>query len=122
MVIDIERDDNTCILRISGRLTTGMDDEYLMAKAREIKALGCPNVLLDIHELHSVGSSGIGFFVDLYTSVLKNSTGRLVLAAPSPYVQEVLDLTGLSKIIPIVSDLAAARAFLAPTTKGAGGN
>jgi anti-anti-sigma factor len=121
MVIEIQRDNNTCVLRISGRLATGMDDEYLVAKAREIKALACPNVLLDIRELHSVGSSGIGFFVDLYTSVLKNGTGRLVLAAPSPYVQEVLDLTGLSKIIPIVGDLAAARAFLAPTSKGAGG-
>ena len=119
MVIEIERDNNTCILRISGRLATGMDDEYLVAKAREIKAMGCPNVLLDIRELHSVGSSGIGFFVDLYTSVLKNGTGRLVLSAPSTYVQEVLDLTGLSKIIPIVSDLAAARAFLAPTSKRA---
>jgi anti-anti-sigma factor len=121
MVIEIQRDNNTCVLRISGRLATGMDDEYLVAKAREIKALACPNVLLDIRELHSVGSSGIGFFVDLYTSVLKNGTGRLVLAAPPPYVQEVLDLTGLSKIIPIVGDLAAARAFLAPTSKGAGG-
>jgi anti-anti-sigma factor len=121
MVIDIERDNATCILRISGRLATGMDDEYLMAKAREIKAMGCPNVLLDIRELHSVGSSGIGFFVDLYTSVLKNGTGRLVLAAPSTYVQEVLDLTGLSKIIPIVGDLAAARAFLAPTSRSASG-
>lgn len=120
MVIEIERENNTCILRISGRLATGMDDEYLVAKAREIKAMGCPNVLLDIRELHSVGSSGIGFFVDLYTSVLKNGTGRLVLAAPSPYVQEVLDLTGLSKIIPIVSDVAAARAFLAPTAKSVG--
>ena len=119
MVIEIKREDNTCILRISGRLATGTDDEYLMVKAREIKAMGCPNVLLDIRELHSVGSSGIGFFVDLYTSVLKNGTGRLVLAAPSAYVQEVLDLTGLSKIIPIVSDLAAARAFLAPTSKSA---
>ena len=122
MVIGIERDNNTCILRISGRLATGMDDEYLMAKAREIKAMACPNVLLDIRDLHSVGSTGIGFFVDLYTSVLKNGAGRLVLAAPSFYVQEVLDLTGLSKIIPIVSDLAAAWAFLAPTSKGAGGN
>ena len=78
--------------------------------------------MLDIRELHSVGSSGIGFFVDLYTSVLKNGTGRLVLSAPSPYVQEVLDLTGLSTIIPIVSDLAAAQAFLAPTSKSASGN
>jgi anti-anti-sigma factor len=119
MVIEIERDDNICILRISGRLATGLDDEYLVAKAREVKAMGCSNVLLDIRELHSVGSSGIGFFVDLYTSVLKNGTGRLVLAAPSPYVQEVLDLTGLSRIIPIVGDIAAAREFLAPTSKGA---
>ena len=122
MVIEIERDNNTCVLRISGRLATGMDDEYLLVKTREIKAMGCTNVLIDIRELHSVGSSGIGFFVDLYTSVLKNGTGRLVLSAPSPYVQEVLDLTGLSTIIPIVSDLAAARAFLAPTSKGAGGD
>jgi anti-anti-sigma factor len=119
MVIQIQRDDDICILRISGRLATGMDDEYLVAKAREIKGMGCPNILLDLRELHSVGSSGIGFFVDLFTSVLKNGAGRLVLATPSPYVSEVLDLTGLSKIIPIVADEAAARAFLASTSKRA---
>jgi anti-anti-sigma factor len=87
-----------------------------------VKALGCPNVLLDIRELHSVGSSGIGFFVDLYASVRKHGSGHLVLAAPSPYVTEVLDLTGLSRIIPIVADMAAARAFLAPTIRGAAGS
>jgi anti-anti-sigma factor len=121
MVIELERDNDICIIRISGRLATGMDDEYLAAKSREVKGMGCPNILVDIHELHSVGSSGIGFIVDLHTSALKAGTGRLVLTTPSPYVKEVLDLTGLSKIIPVAADVAAARVFLSRGSRSAVG-
>jgi anti-anti-sigma factor len=120
VIIDIRQDKEICTVRISGRLATGAHDELLQARAREIKGLGCGNLLLDIRDLRSVGSSGIGFFVDLYASMRTNG-GNLVLAGPSPHVQRVLALTRVSTIIPTVADLAAAMAFLTPRARNAAG-
>jgi anti-anti-sigma factor len=121
LVVKFERDNDLCILRISGRLTTGENEEYLQSKARELKCIGCRNLLVDVRGLRSTGSSGIGFIVDLYTSVTRSGVGRMVLLGPAPRVQEVLDITRLSTIIPIAVDLAAAIAFLTSGTKSLAG-
>ena len=92
-------------------MATGADTDNLPAKLREIKDLGCRKVIADIGELDSIGSAGLGFFVDLYTSTTKNATGRFALAGPSPRVMEVLALTRLSTVIPIVEDLSAGLAW-----------
>jgi anti-anti-sigma factor len=113
MVFEIEQRGDVCVLRIRGRLATGADDDYLQMKAREIKSLGCRKLIADICELDSIGSAGLGFFADLHTSTAKNTTGRFVLAGPSPRVLEVLTLTRLSTIIPIVEDLTAGLAYCA---------
>ncbi len=113
MLFELENRDDICIIRISGRLATGADNDYLAMKAREIKSQACQKIVADICELDSIGSAVIGFFVDLLTSTAKNSAGCFVLAGPSPRVLEVLTLTGLSKIIPITTDLAAGLAFCA---------
>src|SRR5579863_1016576 len=106
MVFETEQRGDVCVIRISGRLASGADADYLQVKAREIKTLGCRKLVADIRELGSIGSAGLGFFVDLYTSTTKNSTGRFVLAGPSPRVLEVLALTRLNTVIPIVADIA----------------
>ena len=116
MVIRIEQENDVCVLRISGRMATGTDEVYLHTTAREIKDIGCRNLLVDIREVPSTGSSGVGFLLELYASVVVNAGGRMVLAGPSPLVQEVLNITGLSVIIPIVTDLAAAMTFLTPNS------
>jgi anti-anti-sigma factor len=112
MVIEIEQTDDVCILRISGRLAAGADNEYLGARTREIKKMACRKVLADLRELQSTGSTGIGFLVDIYTSTTRYPGGRFALVAPSRHVREVLDLTRLSEIIPIVPDLAEGRALV----------
>jgi anti-anti-sigma factor len=108
----IEQRDDICILEISGRLASGADSENMEIQAREIKNLGCRKLIVDISKLDSIGSAGIGFFADLYTSATKNG-GRFVLIAPSPHVLEVLTLTGLSTVFAIVADLAAGLALCA---------
>jgi anti-anti-sigma factor len=80
-------------------------------KAQEIKSLGCRKLIADISELDSIGSTGISFFVGLYTSTMKDIPGRFVLVGPSPRVLEVLTLTRLSTIIPMAEDLASGLAF-----------
>jgi anti-anti-sigma factor len=117
MVIEIKHDNDICILRITGRLAAGENIEYLRTKTKEIKQIGCRKLVADIRELKSVGSLGVGFFVDLYTSMNKDGLGCFVLAGTSPRVQEVLVLTRLATIIPMAEDLTAGIAFLAAGNK-----
>lgn len=123
MLIEIEGQNDVCVLRLAGSLVTGTDPDYLRIKAVEVKSTNCNKVLTDLRELVSIGSTGIGFLVGVYTSVTKNPDGRFVLVSPSRRVREVLDLTRLSTVIPMVSDMASGLAAMrgeGPATRSAG--
>ena len=112
MRIEVERQDDVCVLRIEGRLVTGTDPIYLQTKMDEIKSQNCNKVLADLRELLSIGSTGIGFLVRIYTSVTTRPDGRFVAVGSNPRVREVFDLTHLSKVFPLVSDMASGLALL----------
>jgi anti-anti-sigma factor len=112
MLIEIEKQDDVCILRLIGRFLTGVEIEYLRAKADEVKASNCSMVLADFREVPYIDSMGMGFIVGLYTSVTRSAGGRFVLAGPRKHVREVLDLTKLSTVIPIAADFASGLALL----------
>lgn len=107
MIIEIERQDGVCILRLKGRFVTGADLDHVRAKADEIKSQNCGKMLADLREVTAIGSMGIGFLVGIYTSVTKNPGGRFVLVGLHRRVREALDLTRLSAIIPIAGDIAS---------------
>jgi anti-anti-sigma factor len=109
MLIEIEHYKGICILHCKGRFVAGPEMEYMCAKAKmdEIKKLACDTVLADFEDVGSLGSMGVTFIVGIYTSVMRRPGGRFVLAGVSPHVRHVLDLTRLSTIIPLASDLAA---------------
>ncbi len=112
MVIEIEQTDGICVLHLKGRLVAGTDFEFLHAKAEEIKKSNCAKVVADLREVPAMGSTGIGFLVGLYTSVTKIPDGRFVVVGAQPRVREVLELTRLSTIIPMASDMASALTVL----------
>jgi anti-anti-sigma factor len=123
MLIELERQDDVCVLRLTGSLVTGIDPEYLKAKAAEIKSQNCTKLLADLRELLSIGSTGLGFLVGLYTSVTKSSGGRFVLVGANKRVGDVLVLTRLSSVIPMVADIASGLATLRgenPAARSAG--
>jgi anti-anti-sigma factor len=112
MLIEIEQRDQVCILHCKGRLVAGPEMEYMQIKMDEIKRVACTKVLADFKDVTSVGSMGVAFVVGIYTSVVRRPGGRFVLAAVNPLVLHVLDLTRLSTVIPLASDLAAGLAML----------
>jgi anti-anti-sigma factor len=112
MLIELERQDDVCVLRLRGRFVTGTNPNYLRDKTDEVKSQNCKKVLADLRELLSIGSTGIGFLVDIYTFVTKNASGRFVLVAPQPHVREVFELTHLDSVIPLVTDIASGLAVL----------
>ena len=107
--IEIEQRDDVCLVRFKGHFRTGQDDpEYLSAKMDEIKTLNCNKVLADFRDVPSAGAECMSFIVGLY----RTSGGRLVLARTQPRVREVLDITRLSTVIPLVADIESGLASL----------
>ena len=120
MQIELSQTDGVCVLRFEGRFTTGFDPEFLRAKSEELKQQDCRKVLVDFRDVVSVGSTAIGFLVAIYSSVTKNPDGRFVLVGAQPRVREVLDLTKLSSILPMASDLGSGMAALRGTASAHG--
>jgi anti-anti-sigma factor len=112
MLIEVQRQDDVCIVRLEGRFVTGTDPYYLHAKIEELKSQGCTKVLADLRELLSIGSTGIGFLVRIHSTVTKTGNGRFVIACSNHRVLEVFDLTHLKKAIAIVPDVTSGLALL----------
>ena len=112
MTIELDRDDEVCVVRVKGRFVTGADQDYMRRKADEIKSQHCPRVLVDVRDVTAIGSMGIGFLVSVYASVTKNDGGRFVLVEAGQRVQEALTVTRLSTVIPMAADSVSGLAVL----------
>src|SRR6201999_2753321 len=79
-------------------------------------------LLIDFEHVAAIGSAGVTFIVGVYLSVTRQRGGRIVLTGVNGCVRHVLDLTRLTTLIPLASDLASGLAMLraaaAPTYKG----
>jgi anti-anti-sigma factor len=113
MTIDIERKGDRCIIRLKGEFRSGADIGYLRAKFEGIKALGPREIVADLSGVSSMGSSGIGFIVGLYTSITKKPGGRFVMAGANPRVKEVFAVTNVDTVIPSADTVESALAALA---------
>ena len=112
MLVEFEYAGDVCIVRLHGRFATGRDTSYLRAKTEEIKGSGYNKILADFTEVSYIDSTGIGFLIGIYSSILKNPKGRFVLASLNRRVREVLELTRLANVMPIYADEKAALAAL----------
>lgn len=112
MLVELEQRGEVCILRLHGRFATGQDSAYLRSKTEEIKNAGYSKVLADFSQVSYIDSTGIGFLIGIYTSVLKNAEGRFALANLNRRVRDVLELTRLANVMPIYPSEDAAIAAL----------
>jgi anti-anti-sigma factor len=112
MLVEIEKRGEICVLRLHGRFATGKDSSYLRGKTLEVKNTGCSRVLADFTQVEYLDSTGIGFLIEIFTSVLQNAPGSFVLANLNRRVREVLELTRLANVMPIYSSEEAAFAAL----------
>jgi anti-anti-sigma factor len=111
-LIEMEQRDGICILHCRGRFVPGPDSERMRSKIEDIKRLNCTKVVADFSEVRSLGSTGITFIVSVYNTFTARSGGDFVIADVVAPVREVLNLTGLSSVIPIAEDFASALAAI----------
>ncbi len=82
-------------------------DAYSAPRVRELLQtliLGeQPSVVVDLAGLDYIDSSGLGVLVSALRQARDNG-GQITLAHPSPVVARVLQITGLHRVFPVVSD------------------
>ena len=72
------------------------------------------NVVVDMTRVDFIASIGIRHLV-MAAKAIARGAGKMVLLSPTPMVTEVLHVSGLEQILPIVKSEDEARAFFAGT-------
>ncbi|MGD0508439.1 MAG: STAS domain-containing protein [Terriglobales bacterium] len=95
------------IVDVSGRITLGEGNVILRDTVRGLLEKGSNKILLNLHEVGYVDSSGIGELVKSYATV-RSHGGHLKLVNPSKRVHDLLQLTKLYTVFDIQADEASA--------------
>jgi anti-sigma B factor antagonist len=98
---------DVAIVDISGRITVGEGNVMLRDVVQELLEKGNKKILLNLHDVGYVDSSGLGELVKTYTTV-RNQGGQLRLLNPSKRVSDLLQMTRLVSVFDIEADEATA--------------
>jgi anti-sigma B factor antagonist len=110
--------DSVTILELKGRLVFDDGDRVLNDQVMALVAAGQTNLLLNLHDVASVDSGGVGALVAMYLHVTRRG-GQLKLLCPSRRSCEVLRITHLLSVFEVFDNEAAAlRSFGEPAAAG----
>lgn len=109
MKIDTRHSQGVTILEPKGKITIGVGDVALREAVTEALEAGARNILVDLGEVKTIDSSGIGELVSAYTSV-SNRGGKLKLYNLPPKVTDILQITQLISVFEVFDSEAEALA------------
>lgn len=107
MKIDIRQQEGVTILAPKGRITIGVGDVALRDAVHEALRAGGRNMLIDMADVSTIDSSGIGELVSSYTTVT-NRGGKLKLLNLPSKVSDILQITQLITVFDVFDNEAEA--------------
>ena len=109
MDIDVRNQGPVKIIKLRGRLALGESVDRLRATVEDLLGAGDNRLVLDLEELTTMDSSGIGLLSRFLTAT-KQQGGSLKLVNPSKFVVQTLKLVGLLNLFEVFTDSQAATA------------
>ena len=94
-------ENNITVLVLSGRLTIGDSVSALHDAVEDCVAAGHKDVVLDMHDINYIDSTGLGGLVTALTCA-RNHGGTLRLANVPRRIQDLLDVSSLYMIFQII--------------------
>ncbi len=91
------------IIKLEGKITIGAGDSQLRDAITNAVKDGKNSILLDMREVSTIDSSGIGELVGAYTTVT-NRGGKLKLLRLPPKVSDLLQVTQLITVFEVYED------------------
>jgi anti-sigma B factor antagonist len=107
--IDVRNQGPVKIIKLRGRLSLGEPVDRLRATVEDLLGAGDNRLVLDLEELATMDSSGIGLLSRFLTAT-KQQGGSLKLVNPSKFVVQTLKLVGLLNLFEVFTDSQAATA------------
>ena len=104
--------DNVTILDLSGRIALGETSAAVSSKLKELAAEGNRRILINLSDVPSIDSSGLGSLVAGFTSIT-NSGGQLKLTNLSPRLNDLMTITKLYTVFELFDDEKTAVASFA---------
>ncbi len=103
MKVAVRHREGVAILEPAGKITIGVGDIALRDAVLDRLAADENWILLDLNQVSTVDSSGIGEMVSAYTTV-SNRGGQLKLLNLPPKVQDILHVTQLITVFEVFDD------------------
>jgi anti-anti-sigma factor len=111
MKVSVRERNGVKILDLKGKITIGAGDLELRNAVHQAVEEGAKNILVNLSEVTTIDSSGVGELVSSYTTV-KNRGAQLKLVNLPPKVQDVLTVTQLITVFDVYdSEEEALRSF-----------
>jgi anti-sigma B factor antagonist len=107
MEIQIRTSGSVTILDLTGNLTIGSNEENLRETVKRLIDEERRHLLLNLSEVPTIDSSGIGAMIKSFTSV-NEVNGKLKILKPSRMARQLLSITGLLSILETFEDEASA--------------
>jgi anti-sigma B factor antagonist len=99
--------DDVTVIDIAGRLSLGQSATSLRDLVRQVTAGGALKILLNLRDVSFIDSSGLGELASGHANV-RHKGGAVKLAAPPKRVLELLQITGLVRVLEVYETEAEA--------------
>lgn len=99
--------DDVAIITVTGRITSGDTSQALRRAVRSLLDDNVEKILIDLHGVGYVDSSGLGELVGTYSSV-RNAGGQIRVVNPSKRIHDLLQMTRLTTVFDVQPDEATA--------------
>lgn len=111
MNVNVRQRDDVSILDLKGRITIGSGEVALRNAVQEVLNSGAKKVLINMKDVSTIDSSGIGELVSAYTTAT-NRGAKLRLANLPAKVSDILTITQLITVFDVYdSEDAAIQSF-----------
>ena len=100
---------NIVVLEMTGRITLGRDCQQIEADVDELVRGNQARIVFDLSKVKYMDSSGVGIMV-MCSGKAREAGGELRIAGASGVVEQTLQLTRTSTIVPMFATLAEALA------------
>jgi stage II sporulation protein AA (anti-sigma F factor antagonist) len=101
MNLSFRRGPQCLVARLVGELDLSSAPEFKERVERELRATGEPNLVLNLRGLEFVDSTGLGAILGRMRHITAGG-GTMALASVPPKVLSMLEMAGLSSMLPIV--------------------
>ena len=110
MELKFKRKNKTLIIQIAGEIDHHTSAELRRQTESALEQMGGRNIIFCFQEVGFMDSSGIGVMIGRYKQI-QSLGGRIAIACPNEKIEEIIRLSGLSRLLPSFPTLNEAIAY-----------